>query len=109
MSDTVSARAGWGPGDTELTFVTPSRLATQPAGVGEGGKFHVSGGNQTSAAEPGLFVQFTTITPDFAGLLPGIMPQIAEVGTVAYAVTTPSGPLSVIVEFETRDAGIRLV
>ncbi len=107
MSDTVSATAGWGPGDTELSFVTPSSLATQPSGVDQGGNFHVSGGNQTSAAEPGLIVQFTTITPDFVGLLPDILPQVAEVGSVAYAVTTPSGPMSVIVEFQTRDTGVR--
>ncbi len=105
MSDTVSATAGWTPGDAGLSFVTPSSLATQSAGVGDGGNFHVSGGNQTNPAEPGLIVQFTTITPDFAGLLPDILPQVSDLGTVAYAVTIPSGPMSVIVEFQTRDAG----
>jgi hypothetical protein len=105
MSDTVSATTGWAPGDTELSFVTPSSLATQSAGLGDGGNFHVSGGNQTNAAEPGLIVQFTTITPDFAGLLPDVLPQASDIGTISYAVTVPSGPMSVIVEFQTRDAG----
>ena len=105
MSDTVSATASWAPGDAELSFVTPSSLGAQSGGLGDGGNFHVPGGNQTTAAEPGLIVQFTTITPEFAGLLPDVLPQASDLGTVGYAVTVPFGPLSVIVEFQTRDAG----
>ncbi|GEM_PF-4138555 len=105
MSDTVSATAGWAPGDLELTFVIPSGLPTLSAMSGEGGSFHVPGGNQTIPAGPGLIVQFTTITSDFAGLLPDILPQESHVGMVGYAVTVPAGPMSVIVEFQTRDSG----
>jgi hypothetical protein len=105
MSDTVSATTGWAPGDAVLSFVTPSSPAAPFGGLDDRGNFHVPGGNQTNAVEPGLIVQFTTITPDFAGLLPDVLPQTSDLGTVGYAVTVPSGPMSVIVEFQTRGPG----
>jgi hypothetical protein len=92
MSDTVSAATSAGVDDGGLTFIT-----TASAGIA--GSLHVPGGVQAEVTPPTLIVQFTTLTPDFQGLLPDPLFQPTDTGAAIYVLSVPSDLDSVIVDF----------
>jgi len=85
----VSAATSPGVDDDGLTFITAPMA----------GSFHVSGGVKAESAPPNLIVQFTTLTPDFQGLLPDPLFQSTDTGAAIYVLSVPSDLDSVIVDF----------
>src|SRR5205809_604161 len=79
----VSAATSHGVDDGGITFLTTPTAAIA-------GSLHVPGGVQAEVTSPGLIVQFTTLTPDFQGLLPEPLCPPTDTGAAIYVVSVPS-------------------
>lgn len=102
MQDTISAAISWDPTDIGPTFLIPDDSETQdPSRIDR-----VSGGSQSTETYPSPIVEFTTITPDFKGLLSVSLPPPEHANMVGDPVTVPAGVSSVIVAFDVHHVTI---